>query len=914
MSTTGTRDGLLLAAAFASGAAALAYEMLWTRLLALSLGSETAGILAALAGFFAGLALGAALFHNRAHRARNPIAFFVVLELVAAGFALVSPHLLQLLARVLPAWLGPVAAAGGAAALAAATAIAAVVLAVGAAPLGASLAALVEARRRTSLAAEAGQDGRGLGRIYGANTLGAALAALASVHLIFPALGYSLGAALAAAFGVLAAGFARQWARHQPALTTPTAAAAIVVDTSRDPDPDLLREPWLLSLVSFGTGATGIGLQVVGVRILGQHLENTIFTFAHILAAYLVATSLGALLYQRLSARAVAGRPAGVTAALLWLLALLVVPAALALHYAPEFLTALAPAASAFGRAALAELAVAFLVFAPTAIVLGALLSHVIGLVAATGRGVGRVYAYNALGCALAPFLFGLVAIPRLGYADALYAVLYAYLALFGLFGWFRRFSPFGLITCVLLGIAFTTAGPRSLVLAADPEGGWVRREERQTLHGLIAVSERPNPSGAPMRRLQLGKRFRMGGAAGFGEQRMGQLCSLLSHTSGPEGPIQRAMYLGLGTGATMGGALAVPHAAAEGVELVPEIVELLPQFADINHDLAERPEVSLHAADARRYLAAATGAYDLIVADLFHPGLAGASALFAREHFAAARQHLRPGGLLCQWIPLYQLDESDVRTIVRTFQDQFPETYAFLGIYNAHNPALALVGRAPDPAVSQLRLDVARLTADTAGLQNIVDPRDLLASYLMGPRELAEWAGDGPRNTDLEPEIAFQAARVAYRDDPTLGAVNLAAILPLAVPAPATLLTGPGAESLHAAALPFTAAARHYLKGELARGDLADLVHMSFETAEHFLRAYEADPAFAPARGALYTIIRQSPPLASKLLPRMLARTPDEPRVYEAFLKHLRATGDETTYQQLRSEAAAKFPAANLP
>src|SRR5690606_19159956 len=174
--------GLLLAAAFASGAAALAYEMLWTRLLALSLGSETVGILAALAGYFAGLALGAALFHNRAHRAADPIGFFIVLELVAAGFALVSPHLLHLLARVLPAWLGPVAAAGGAAALAAPTAVAALVLAVGAAPLGASLAALVEARRRSCGLETGGQDGRGLGRIYGANTLGAALAALASVH------------------------------------------------------------------------------------------------------------------------------------------------------------------------------------------------------------------------------------------------------------------------------------------------------------------------------------------------------------------------------------------------------------------------------------------------------------------------------------------------------------------------------------------------------------------------------------------------------------------------------------------------------------------------------------------------------------------------------------------------------------
>ncbi|MCY1011994.1 hypothetical protein OV079_41915 [Nannocystis pusilla] len=394
--------------------------------------------------------------------------------------------------------------------------------------------------------------------------------------------------------------------------------------------------------MAFGAGLTGIGLQVVGVRVLGQHLENTIYTFAHILAAYLLATGVGALVYQRFAARAVAGRPGTVTAMLLWLLALLVVPAAIVLAQGPALLQALAPEAAGLARAGAAELAVAALVFAPSALLLGALLSHVIGLVAATGRGVGRTYAWNALGCAAAPFLFGLVAVPRLGYADAFYAVLYAYLALFAVFGWFRRFSPVKLIGGVLVGVALTAAGPRSLALVSDSDG-WVRREERQTLHGLVAVSERPGPGGAPLRRLQIGKRFRMGGAAGFGEQRMGQVCSLLSHASGPEGPIPKALYLGLGTGSTMGGALAVPHAAAEGVKLVPEIVELLPHFADINHDLAKRPEVTLHAADARRYLAAAPGSYDLVVADLFHPGQAGASSLFAREHFAAARTTCAP-------------------------------------------------------------------------------------------------------------------------------------------------------------------------------------------------------------------------------------------------------------------------------
>jgi spermidine synthase len=388
-----------------------------------------------------------------------------------------------------------------------------------------------------------------------------------------------------------------------------------------------------------------------------------------------------------------------------------------------------------------------------------------------------------------------------------------------------------------------------------------------------------------------------------------------------------------------MAGALQVPHAAAEGVELIPEILGLLPLFADINFELAGRPKgppgrpltdpaalelavrpgVTLHAADARRHLAAASDSYDLIVADLFHPGQAGASALFAAEHFAAARDHLRPGGLLCQWLPLHQLDEVDARTIVRTFLDVFPETYGLLGVYNAQNPALALVGRAPDPAAPRLQLDVPRLVADAAAgdsvrPQTITDPRDLLASYLMGPAELAAWAGEGPRNTDLRPEIAFQAGRAAYRDDRRLGIANLATLLKLAVPAPAELLAGDGAAALAAAAGPFTAAARHYLAGEIARGELSDLSAMSWETAEHFVRAYEAEPAFPPARGALYNIGMRSPSLAAKIFPRMLARTPDEPRVSEAYLLHLQRSGDTATYEQLRAEAAARFPAAPAP
>jgi spermidine synthase len=49
---------------------------------------------------------------------------------------------------------------------------------------------------------------------------------------------------------------------------------------------------------------------------------------------------------------------------------------------------------------------------------------------------------------------------------------------------------------------------------------------------------------------------------------------------------------------------------------------------------------------------------FDVVVGDLVVPPRSGASSLFTREHFAAARQALAPGGIFCQWLPMHQLSE----------------------------------------------------------------------------------------------------------------------------------------------------------------------------------------------------------------------------------------------------------------
>ncbi len=891
----GARDRWLLGAFVLSGAAGLGYEILWTRLLTLALGSETLGVLGVLAGFFGGMALGAAALHGRARRSADPVRLFVRLELFAAGFAVLSPFWLHGLVGWLPTLVG---APQAGLSLTGSIAIAAVVLLPGTFCLGATLPALVEARRRVH-PDEA--DGRGLGRLYAANTVGATIGVLATVHLLLPT-GGMIGSAVALAMlGVAAAGLARWWGTRAEVPTSPADddASPPQLDTSGDPDPEVAREPWLLLALLAGTGLAGVGLEVVAVQVLSQVLENTIFTFAHVLAVYLLGTAIGAALYTRYAARAVQGRPATVTAAMVLAHGAATVWVAFALHRAPQWLVGIAGADATFGAEMIAESIVAALVLGPATLLMGALFSHVAGLLAP--RGIGRAYALNTLGGAVAPFVFGVYAIGSLGYRNALFSVVYAYIALFGGFTWFRRFRPVHQIVGILGVVALTSTAPASLLLVTEADSwddDWEVLESHETVLGAVVVSEfRPEgeaQKGAPLRRLQVGKEFRMGGALAFGERRMGHI-PLLLHPNP-----QRALFLGVGTGATLG---AVTRFASlshvDAVELVPAVLDQLHHFSDINGEVDQDDRVQLHAADARRFAAASSDTYDVIVADLFHPGRDGAGNLYAREHFDNVRQRLADGGLFAQWLPLYQLDRHTLQVVIQTFTDVFGEAHALLGVYNVQTPAIVLVGRDPERS-PPLQLDVAAF-AQRVGAPHyaelLMDPNDLLGAYLLDREQLQVFAGTAGINTDLRPRVSLQSPRSAYEESRTRGRDNLVALLEARTPLPPGLLVGEDpsqvSASVNAAALT-SEALGHYLRGESARLDTEGSVAGLVAALDHYLRAYEIAPSFRPARGMLISATAAGTDLAERVFPVMLARTPDERIVWQAYLGYLQRTGDE--------------------
>jgi spermidine synthase len=884
-------DRELVAAAALAGAAGLAYETLWTRLLGLALGHEQLGVLAVLAGFFAGMALGAWLTHTRADTLRRPALVFAGLQLAAAGFAIVSPWLLTRFGAWLPGVLGVAPAPGGS------LLAAGLILLPATAALGGSLPMLVAARRKL-----APDDARGLARLYTWDTLGATLGVLVTIHLLLPRLGFVLAAVVCAALGLAAAGAA--WlaaARSDEDQPAPTLEHPAI--TARDdPDDGLLRERWILYVAIALTGLLGLGLEVVGVRVLAQVFSGTIYSFADLLAVWLLGTAIGAGLHARLSRRALGRRPATVLVGLAWLLAVTVACSAMVARAAPDLLDSLAPIGSAWPRLQAAELLVAAMVLGPATVLMGACFAHLLALIAAPGvdgvaspRAIGGALAINGLAAAVAPFLFGLVVLGAMSYAETWSLIAWGYLLLAIALAWLRRFPARQLaLVSVAGGIVVLGAGAAagSLVLVEDEGEGWTVLVRVEGPLGVVGVSETTAPPGSParpLRRLRIDRHFRMGGALSIGERRMGHVPMILAG-----GDADAVLFLGLGTGATAGTALAYPVESVTAVELVPEVIAMLPYFEAVNAGLGEDPRARILPADARRFLRADDGRYAVIVADLFHPARDGAGSLYAREHFVAAREHLEPNGMLVQWLPLYQLDRATVGMIVATFTSVFDEAHAILALYNAETPALGLLGATQPITIPLAQLEQTLAATERAAVYGelaLADPRDLLAGYLLDRAGLLALAGDAPLNDDLHPRVDLWAPKAAVHA--LTGASNLELLLDMRRPWPETLVSDPDARrraAYRAASEGFAEALEHYLRGEIAmrRRLAAGLSMWAPEVVDHHLAAYLREPEFLPARPRLYAAAEADPALAERILPAMLERTPDEPRVHRAWLAHL--------------------------
>jgi spermidine synthase len=196
-------------------------------------------------------------------------------------------------------------------------------------------------------------------------------------------------------------------------------------------------------------------------------------------------------------------------------------------------------------------------------------------------------------------------------------------------------------------------------------------------------------------------------------------------------------------------------------VELVPEAVPAARLFGSTNRGVVDDPRVEVRVADARHFLAVSGRQFDVIVSDLFVPWESQTGYLYTVEHYRAAQRALRPGGLFCQWLPMFQLGPGEFELIADSFASVFPHITLWWAEQSPGVAVLGLVGTA-----EPLEFD---RTAAARGLASVAlegkaapgakDPLlasgEEILSLLIG-----RWRVRHPDwlNTDEHPRVEFQA------------------------------------------------------------------------------------------------------------------------------------------------------------
>ncbi|MCP4606486.1 MAG: hypothetical protein GY847_39260 [Proteobacteria bacterium] len=859
-------DFLLLLAFLFSGVAALGYELLWTRLLSLVFGVETVGVLGVLAGFFGGMVVGAFVFHSRARRAGNPILLFAKLEIAAAAFAVLSPYLLNWLKHWVPVMIGKLAGNGGNAVdLISSLAISTVVLLPATVCMGATFACLVEARRRIL---PEGTGGRGLGRLYAANTLGAAFGVFVSIYLILPEYGFYVSSILLALIGVLSAALAILWSKGKD-LSCTTMESAPKAEICTEDNRAFKCPPRLVYVLLFITGFAGLGYEISVIGIVSRVFENTVYTFANILAVYLFGTAIGAWGYQLFLRSNSKPHVSWIVAVLMLALASSVAIVSFELSYCVSIYRALLPAEPSYADYIVAELLVSCAIFFIPTVLMGALFSHLMGLIA--DRGIGNAYGVNTLGATLAPFVFGLLFAKHFGYLNGLYLVMFLYLAGYCIYVYKDSRKKTRLIAGVVSTTMLWFFVPSSVNLIGLQEG-WKVIDSKDGLYGTVTVVEKVGSKTlwrTPWRRLKVNRRFKMGGGQGFAEKRIGHAAMLMAPNA------QKALFLGIGTGITLGSVKQYNLEKVDAIEIIPEVIDMLPWFDKINNGVRELSQIEFHAADARRYVAASTNKYDIIVADLYHPGRDGASFLYSKEHFEALGRHLTDNGVVAQWLPMHQLNLENLKIVIRTFVEVFPEVHSFIGTYNATVPVLLLVGANKSELTLDYELLERNISPGTLASKVIEYPQDMLSAYVTDKKGLEDFVQGAEINTDMNPVILFSAAENAYNQTPELAYGNLNAILRHRKLFPEYLVKFKNrekAKNFRKTVTKKKKAIEYYLQAELIRLKAGDGM-VSHHVLENYIHAYIEDPDFSPARGALLRLARSDGDFASRIIPYLIER-----------------------------------------
>jgi spermidine synthase len=765
---------LLLGLFAASGCAALIYEIVWFELLEFVIGSSAISLGILLATYMGGLGLGSILLPRLISERAHPLRVYGLLELGIGAFGVLILLALPLVVKIYVANVGH-----GLGGLALRGAVSATCLLPPTILMGASLPAVSRWVKMTP---------RGvswLGFLYADNTAGAVLGCLLAGFYLLRV--HDTATATFAAAGINAA-----------VAITALVLSAIVPHARAEggaSPPSIPREPGRIAgggavyVVIAISGFCALGAEVVWTRILSLMLGGTVYTFSIILAVFLGGLAIGSGIGAEVSRRVGSVRTAlGVcqmllVAAVAWTAFML----ARSLPYWP-----IDPALSASPWLSF-QLDLVRCVWAvlPATLLWGA--SFPLALAAGgsrnpdPGRLVGGIYAANTVGAIAGSVGISLVVVPLVGtqQAQRLLAGVAGAAALLALG---PDLLPFKELPMRSGSSREQTRGRWRLarlvsILLAGGLASWLVWRIPQTPWELIAYGRNLPSKTGKARALFAGEGmsasvavseadktrvFHVSGRAeasnAVQDMRMERMLGHLPALFHPQP--RSVLVVGCGAGVTAGSF--VPHPEVQRI-VICEIEPLVPRvvaryFDRENHGVLDDPRVEVVIDDARHFILTTKEKFDIITSDPIHPWIRGSATLYTKEYFELCRSRLKPGGVVTQWVPLYQSDVRTVKSEMATFFEVFPHGTIWSNDLIGMGYDVVLIGQTQPARIDvdalERRLgsaenrDVAGSLAEV-GFKSVID---LLQTYLGRKSDLVPWLKGAEINRDRNLRLQYLA------------------------------------------------------------------------------------------------------------------------------------------------------------
>jgi spermidine synthase len=740
-----------------SGCAALIYEVVWFQLLQLVIGSSAVSLGVLLGTYMGGMCAGSVLLSRVISRREHPLRVYGLLELGIGFFGVAVLFVIPMLNGIYTAAVGD-----GLPSILLRGLVAGICLLPPTVLMGASLPAIGRWVESTPMGVS------WLGLFYGGNIAGAVFGCLfAGFYLLrvhdmrvatFVAAGINV--AVAAASFVLRSG-----APYSPVEAKSVNGSSLGV--------------WPVYAAIALSGLCALGAEVVWTRLLALMLGATVYTFSIILAVFLIGLGIGS------SAGSVWTRTLKRPRVALGACQLLLAFAVAWTAYAVSDLIPQWPfnplAVTNPWRLFRVDFMMCLLAILPPALLWG--LSFPLALAAAankeqdSGALVGEVYAANTVGAILGAVGFSIVLIPWVGTQGSQQALIALSVAA-GLILFYKS----GLKGSGYFAVAAATL-VAIILFATVSEVPWLaiaygRRMSLQTSPGKpLYVGEGRNSS-VVVSQLDGGQvYFHVSGKVEASTEPYDmRLQRMLGHIPAliHEGP-KSVLVVGFGAGVTAG--TFVVHPEVKNITIC-EIEPLIPQasskyFAAENHDVFHDPRTRMVYDDARHFVLTTKEKFDLITSDPIHPWVKGTATLYSKEYFELVKKHLNPGGVITQWVPLYESDFETVKSELATFFDVFPNGTIWGNDINGEGYDIVLLAQVKptkidiDTLEKRMARDDHKLVRRSLAEVNFHSIPQLLGTYAGRASDLKSWLAGAQVNEDMNLRLQYLAGMGLNYDKP---------------------------------------------------------------------------------------------------------------------------------------------------